>query len=78
MSTGTCKMKEVKTRKYHECESCKKPIPIGSIVENASGIAFDDDNKCIPYNYYFCGKCIAEAEIDEGEEAYKEHMDIWD
>lgn len=70
------RLKEVKTRKVHNCDSCKKTISAGNIAMNASGIAFDDNDKCIPYNYYFCQKCMEEVEIDEGEEAYKEHLDI--
>lgn len=74
---GTERIKEVKTRKPHLCDSCKKSIPAGSIAQNANGIGFGEDNKCIPYNLYYCQKCMDEAEIDEGEEAYKEHLDIW-
>jgi hypothetical protein len=62
MERKTSKIKEVKTRKVHVCDSCKKSIPTGNIAINASGIAFDDDNKCIPYNFYFCQKCMEEAD----------------
>ena len=74
---GTEKTKEVKTRKPHRCDSCNKIIPAGNIAKNANGIGFDEDNRCIPYNLYYCQKCMEDVEIDEGAEAYREHLDIW-
>jgi hypothetical protein len=76
--SNTCRNKEVVTRKLHICESCKADIPVGSRVQNVNGIFFEDDG--VPtntFNLYFCSKCMEDAEIDEGEEAYKEHTDIY-
>jgi hypothetical protein len=74
---GTYRTKEVKTRKQHDCDSCKKTISAGSIMLHASGISFDDFNKVTPFSFYICEKCLEEASIDEGKEAYKEHLSIY-
>jgi putative lipase involved disintegration of autophagic bodies len=45
-------------------------------MSHASGIAITDD-EVKPYSIYVCQKCVEEAKIDEGEEAYSEHLDIY-
>jgi len=70
---GTCKIKEVKTRKSHLCNGCNKTIPAGSIAQSISGLASDGT----AYSYYYCQKCVKAAEDDGSEGAYSEHLDIF-
>jgi hypothetical protein len=73
---GVYRVKDVKTRVEHECDSCHKLYPKGTRMSHASGIAITDD-EVKPYSIYVCQKCVEEAQIDEGEEAYSEHLDIY-
>lgn len=61
---GVCRIKKVKTRKVHICDSCKKTIPVGSVAENFSGLAVDEDG-AKPFSLYYCPKCIEEDEEED-------------
>ena len=54
--------KEIKTRKEHNCGSCSRSIPVGSLVQFTK--VYPNGNKNIyrgsvdrPIRYYFCNKC---------------------